>query len=128
MWVACVIPYPFIYLNDLTSLAQMSRRCLVMRTSRVWLRRRRAIVGPAIHARVDGVPTAESLGQPAPLATVLGHVQDRIEDEQIRVVDVATLFRQTVLDLFILRLDCATTGNWRTMHLECAFMNSSALK
>jgi hypothetical protein len=43
MWVACVGPYPFNYLNDLTSLAQKSQRCLVMRTSRVWLRRRQVI-------------------------------------------------------------------------------------
>ena len=61
-----------------------------------------AILGPAIHARVDGVPIAESLGQPAPLATVLGHVQDRIDYAQIRMADVAALLGQAVLDLAVL--------------------------
>ena len=57
---------------------------------------------PAIHPRVDGVPIAESLGQPAPFATMLGHVQDRIDYAQIRVADVAALFGQAVLDLAVL--------------------------
>ena len=61
------------------------------------------ILGPAIHARVDGVPIAESLGQSAPLATVLGHVQDRIDYAQIRMADVAALLGQAVLDLAVLR-------------------------
>ena len=62
-----------------------------------------AILGPAIHPGIDRVPIAEPLGQTAPLAAMLGHVQDRIEHEQIRMADVATLFRQTVLDLLVLR-------------------------
>jgi len=61
------------------------------------------VLGPAIHARVDGVPVAESQGQPAPLATVLCHVQDRIEYAQIRMADVAALLGQAVLDLAVLR-------------------------
>ena len=48
-----------------------------------------AVLGPAIHARVDGVPIAESRGQPAPFATVLGHVKNRIDHAQIRMLDVA---------------------------------------
>jgi len=62
-----------------------------------------ATLGPAIHPGIDRVPIAEPLGQTAPLAAMLGHVQDRIEHEQIRMADVATLFRQTVLDLLVLR-------------------------
>ena len=60
------------------------------------------VLGPAIHARVDGVPIAESHGQPAPLATVLGHVQNRIDYAQIRMADVAALLGQAVLDLAVL--------------------------
>ena len=62
-----------------------------------------ATLGPAIHASVDRVPIAEPFGQTAPLATMLGHVQDRIENEQIRMADIAPLSGQTVLDLLILR-------------------------
>jgi hypothetical protein len=62
-----------------------------------------AILGPAIHARVDGMPVAEPFGQTAPLATMFSHVQDRVENEQIRMTDVAALFWQTVLDLLVLR-------------------------
>src|SRR6185436_461226 len=61
------------------------------------------VFGPAIHARVDGMPIAESLGQPAPFATVLGHVQDRIDYAQIRMADVAALRGQALLDLAVLR-------------------------
>jgi len=62
-----------------------------------------AALGPAIHASVDRVPIAEPFGQTTPLAPMLGHVQDRIENEQIRMADVAALFRQTVFDLLVLR-------------------------
>ena len=37
-----------------------------------------AALGPAVHARVNGVPVAEALGQTAPLAAVLGDIQDRV--------------------------------------------------
>ena len=53
-------------------------------------------------ARVDGVPIAESLGQPAPFATVLGHVQNRIDYAQIGMADVAPLLGQAMLDLAVL--------------------------
>ena len=42
------------------------------------------ILGPAIHAGIDGVPVAEPLGQSAPLAALLGHIQQRVEKLQIR--------------------------------------------
>jgi hypothetical protein len=60
-------------------------------------------LGPAIHARVDRVPVAEPLGQATPLAAVLGHVQDGVQHPQIRYADVASLQRQTLLDLRKLR-------------------------
>jgi hypothetical protein len=34
---------------------------------------------PTIHARLDGVPVADSLGEPAPFAPLLGDIQDGIE-------------------------------------------------
>jgi hypothetical protein len=38
-----------------------------------------AILGPTVHARVDGMPIAEALVQPAPFTAMLGHVQDSID-------------------------------------------------
>ncbi len=35
-----------------------------------------ALLRPPVHARVDGVPVAETLRQAAPLAAVLGHVEN----------------------------------------------------
>jgi len=60
-------------------------------------------LGPAIHARIDGVPIAEAIGQSAPFATVLSHVQDRIDYAQIRMAYVAPLLGQAMLDLAVLR-------------------------
>ena len=62
-----------------------------------------AALGPAVHAHVHGMPVAEPLGQSAPLATMLCHVQDRIDYAQIRMTDIATLLGQAVLDLAVLR-------------------------
>src|SRR6478736_3880990 len=62
-----------------------------------------AALRPATHASVDRVPIAKPFGQTTPLAPMLGHVQDRIENEQTRMADVAALFRQTVFDLPVLR-------------------------
>ena len=36
-------------------------------------------LGPTVHARVDRVPIAEALGQSAPFATVLGHIEDGVD-------------------------------------------------
>ena len=35
---------------------------------------------PPIYARIDGVPVAKPRGQTAPFATLLGDVQDGVED------------------------------------------------
>ena len=61
-----------------------------------------AAFGPAVHAGVDRVPVAEALGQAAPFAALLGHVQDRVQHSQIGQTHVATLGWQTVLDQTVL--------------------------
>ena len=55
-------------------------------------------LGPAVHARIDGVPVAKPLGQSAPLAAMLGHIEDRIYHLQVAQADVATLPGQAVLN------------------------------
>ena len=57
---------------------------------------------PTIHARIDGVPVAESLGEPAPFAPLLGHVQDGIAYVQIVERHVAAWGRLTRRDWAIL--------------------------
>jgi len=54
--------------------------------------------GPTVHACVNRVPVAEPFGQSAPLAAVLGHIEDRIDHLQITQADVATLPGQAVLN------------------------------
>ena len=61
-----------------------------------------AVLGPAIHAGVDGVPVAKSLRQSAPLAALLGHVQQRVEHWQVANSDVASLARQARCDTKVL--------------------------
>ena len=58
---------------------------------------------PTIHAGINGVPIAESFGQTAPLAALLGHIQDRVQYPQVGQAHVAPLRRQTVLDQTVLR-------------------------
>src|SRR3990170_7485021 len=41
-----------------------------------------AVLGPAVHASVDGVPVAKTFRQAAPLAPLPGHVQQRVEHLQ----------------------------------------------
>ncbi len=74
--------------------------------------------GPAVHARVNRVPVAKALGQSAPLAAVLGHIEDRIDHLQVAQTDVATLPGQAVLnggELFGRDLharDCPMQSTW----------------
>ena len=58
---------------------------------------------PAVHAGIDGVPMAETFRQPAPLAALLGHIQDRVQYLQIGQPHVATLTRKNRLNSPILR-------------------------
>lgn len=59
-------------------------------------------LGPAVHPGIDRVPVAESLGHSAPLAAMLGYIQDRVQHLQVGQADVASLAGQTVLDLLVL--------------------------
>jgi len=52
------------------------------------------LLRPPVHACVDGVPVAEVLRQTAPLAAVLGHVENGVEYLQVRETDIAPLPRQ----------------------------------
>jgi hypothetical protein len=51
------------------------------------------VLGPSIHPGINGVPIAESFGQPAPLAAMLCNVQDGIDYAQIGVIHVTALLR-----------------------------------
>ena len=52
------------------------------------------VFGPAIHAGIDGVPRAESLGQSTPLATLLGNIEQRVKKLQVGHLHVAPLTGQ----------------------------------
>lgn len=70
-------------------------------------------LGPPIHACIDRVPIAEPLGQTAPLAAVLGHIQHRVQHTQVRQADVASLCRQTMCNLLELGLRDLHTRSFR---------------
>ena len=57
-----------------------------------------ATLGPAVHAGVNGMPGAETLGQAAPLAAMLGDKQQGVQELQIGDPDVAPLARQRSLN------------------------------
>ena len=59
-------------------------------------------LGPAIHSGIDRMPVTEALGQPAPLAAVLRHVQDRVKHLKIGDAHIAALTREARLDTTIL--------------------------
>ena len=61
-------------------------------------------LGPAVHAYVNRVPVAEALRQPAPLAAVFGHIQDRVQHRQVVQAHIAALYRQAILDACVLLL------------------------
>ncbi len=50
------------------------------------------ILGPAVHACVDRVPSAKSRRESSPLAPMLSNIQDRIEYLQIGNTYIATLY------------------------------------
>src|ERR1700751_1936107 len=62
-----------------------------------------AVLGPAIHPRVDRVPAAETLRQPAPFAALLSHIQNSVQHLQIAQTHIPTLHRQRILDSLVLR-------------------------
>ena len=53
-----------------------------------------AVLRPAVHPGINGVPVAEPRRQTPPLAAVLGHIQNSVEHIQIRQPDVAALHRK----------------------------------
>jgi len=58
----------------------------------------------AVHVRVDSVPITEAFGQSAPLAAMLGHIQNGVQYAQITKTDIAPLKRQAVYDSLVLGL------------------------
>jgi hypothetical protein len=48
------------------------------------------------------MPSAKALGKSPPFATLLGHIQNRVQDLQVAYTHVATLHRQTVFDASVL--------------------------
>ena len=60
--------------------------------------------GPAIHSGVDRMPVTEARRQPAPLAAVLGHIQDRVKHFEIGEAHIAALTRKASLYPTILGL------------------------
>src|SRR5208283_5594969 len=63
-----------------------------------------AVLGPAVHARVNGVPVPETLGKPTPFAALFGHIQNRIQHREVGQAHVAALPRKTALDATVLGL------------------------
>jgi hypothetical protein len=61
------------------------------------------VLGPAIHASVDGMPISEAFGQSAPLAAVLSDVEQRIQQLQVIQLYVAALTRKTGGNTLVLR-------------------------
>jgi len=62
-----------------------------------------AVLGPAIHLRIDRMPAPEKLRQTAPFAALLSHIQNRVQHLQVAQAHVATLDPQRILDPLILR-------------------------
>src|SRR5271163_5355681 len=63
-----------------------------------------AVLGPAIHAGVNGVPVAETLGESSPFAALLGDIEDRVQHREVGQAHVAALPGKTGLDAVVLRL------------------------
>ena len=52
------------------------------------------VLGPAIHAGINGMPRAKTLGQSTPLAALLGNVEQRVKKLQVGHPHIAALARQ----------------------------------
>ena len=63
-----------------------------------------AVLGPAVHAGVTGVPVAETLGKSASFAALLGDIQDRVQHREIAQAYIAALTGKTGLDATVLSL------------------------
>ena len=62
------------------------------------------VLGPAVHAGIDGVPRAKALRQTTPLAALFGNIKQRVEKLQIRHSHLAALPRKIRLNALKLRL------------------------
>jgi hypothetical protein len=60
-------------------------------------------LGPAVHAGVDGMPISEAFGQSAPLAAVLGHIEQCVQHLQVVQLHVAALTGKTGGNTLVLR-------------------------
>ena len=63
-------------------------------------RRNHALFAPTIHVRIDAVPSPKAIGQSSPFASLLGHIQNRIEHLEILNLHVSTLLRKAFRHLF----------------------------
>jgi len=63
-----------------------------------------SVLGPTVHAGIDSVPRAKTLGQTTPLAALFGNIKQRVEKLQIRHPYVTALTRQLRLYALKLRL------------------------
>src|ERR1700758_1839856 len=61
-----------------------------------------AVFRPTVHTHVDRVPAPKSLRQPAPLATLLRHIENRVQHLEIAQAYIATLHWKAILDPRIL--------------------------
>ena len=84
-------------------------------------------LGPAVHAGVDGVPVAEPFGQSAPLAAMLGYIEDRIDHLQITQADVATLTTDVTALLPIVQNElAAATKAGKKANVDVVALKASA--
>ena len=60
------------------------------------------VLGPTVHARVNGVPITESSRKTAPFAALLSYIQDRVKYLKVGKTDVAALYRQAILNALVL--------------------------
>ena len=83
-----------------------------------WLKNavQHTVLGPTVHAHVNRVPGAEPLRQPAPLATLFGHIQNCVQNLEVTQTDVATLHWQAILDPRILRFGELNLPNILTLN------------
>ena len=63
-----------------------------------------AVFGPAVHARVNGMPVAESLRQSSPITAMFGDIQNGVEYLPVRNAYIAALDWEVWRNTFVLRL------------------------
>jgi len=63
----------------------------------------RAALGPAVHAGVNGMPISEALGQSAPRTTLLGDIEQGIQQLQVLQLHITALPGKTGGNTLVLR-------------------------